>query len=165
MHIFALPKQQYISQATIYCHGLNPQATMHKRFSQAASSHFFNHATRNTHFSQTTENQHETLKFAKHHNSLIPSPSQVTSEAITNKRMRLCIQLSCLATIHEGHMKTSTNNTSRNTRMMHMTQSMQRDFLNTPKEKQLSKTFQTTINRHFCSSNSTCLNQQYIVFD
>lgn len=130
-----LLNKQYISQATIYCHWLNHQATMHKLFSQAAKSHFFTHATRNTHFSQTTENQHGTLKFAKHHNSLIPSPSQVTSEAITKKHMQLCLQLSCMATTHVGHMWTSTNNTWRNMRMTHMTQSTQRNFLNTSKEQ------------------------------
>ena len=35
-----LLNKQYISQATIYCHWLNHQATMHKLFSQAALSHF-----------------------------------------------------------------------------------------------------------------------------
>ena len=58
--------------------------------------------------------------------------------------MQLCIQLSRLATIHVIHMWKNANRAGHNTHMMHMMQPTQADFLNTSKEKKLSKTFQTT---------------------
>ena len=84
--------------------------------------------------------------------------------AITNKHMQLRIQLSVLATTHETHMNTNANRAGHNMRMMHMMQSTQADFLNTSKEKQLSKTFQTTWKHNQVSAKQCFVAIQFQVY-